>query len=217
MLTLAYGEYRFSRDIDFLCPYGEAFSQLRRSLFHHGYEALFDLRKCSDDGISFPREMRTDRDGVRFTVQIRNTLLKFEIVAEGRISLAPSVQLPWCPVPCLSVVDQVAEKLLANGDRWPDRSVDSRDLIDLAMLKLKTNFSEQALKKAEAAYPTIEPLKRSILAFQSTPDYRSRCYERLQIESPSTVVDGLDLLANHFGLPRFDRQFSERHSEDFYE
>ena len=29
MLALAYGEYRLSRDIDFLCPYGEPFSHLR--------------------------------------------------------------------------------------------------------------------------------------------------------------------------------------------
>ena len=210
MLALAYGEYRLSRDIDFLCPYGEAFSNLRRSIFDRSYEALFDLNECKARDVSFPRDLKTDRDGVRFAVQNEDTVFKFEIVAEGRIRLDASMQLEWCPVPCLSLVDQVTEKLLANGDRWADRSVDSRDLIDLAILRLKTSFPEQALTKAESAYPTVEPLKRSILAFQTAPNYRCRCYQRLQIEHPSMIVDGLDLLAAQFELPPFDREASER-------
>ena len=71
MLALAYGEYRLSRDLDFL----------------------------------------------------------------GQIILADSVQPDWSPIACLSVVDQVTQKLLENGDRWADASIDSRDLIDLAILK----------------------------------------------------------------------------------
>ena len=168
MLALACDEYRLSRDVDFLCPYGDAFSQLHRGVFDDGYEALFDLRKC--DGLSFTRDMRTDRDSVRFAVQNGETVLKVEIVAEGHISLEPPIQPAWSPVPCLSLVDQVTEKLLANGDRWADRSVDSHDLVDLAMLKLKTSFPEAALTKAESAYPTIEPLERSISAFQASPE-----------------------------------------------
>ncbi|MEM9946927.1 MAG: nucleotidyl transferase AbiEii/AbiGii toxin family protein [Cyanobacteria bacterium P01_D01_bin.36] len=210
MLALAYEEYRLSRDIDFLCPYGEAFSRLRTSIFDNGYEALFNLDECNNNNIVFPRDLRTDRDGIRFAVQNGDTIFKFEIVAEGRISLEPALQLEWSPVPCLSLVDQVTEKLLANGDRWADRSVDSRDLIDLAMLKLKTSFPEQALDKAESAYPTIEPLKRSIRAFQAAPDYRARCYDRLQIENPAAIVDGLDLLATQFGLPSFERMALEQ-------
>lgn len=41
---------------------------------------------------------------------------------------------------CLDLVDQVTEKLMANGDRWADTSTDARDLIDLAHLKLATAF-----------------------------------------------------------------------------
>ena len=208
MLALAYGEYRLSRDIDFLCPYGESFSKLRRSVFDNGYEALFDFDRCNN--ITFPRDLRTDRDGVRFAVQNEEIIFKFEIVAEGRINLEPALQTDWSPVPCLSLVDQVTEKLLANGDRWADRSVDSRDLIDLAILKLKTSFPEQAVEKAESAYPTVEPLKRSILSFKARPDYRSRCYERLQVASPSVIVDGLDLLAKQFELPPFERTEVEK-------
>ena len=109
----------------------------------------------------------------------------------------------------MSLVDQVTEKLLANGDRWPDTSVDSRDLIDLAILKLKTPFPQQALEKAEAAYPTVEPLKRSIRNFQAKPEYRLRCYERLQIQSPNEIIEGLDQLAKQLDLPAFERQWIE--------
>lgn len=203
MLALEYGEYRLSRDIDFLCPYGEAFSHLRRGVFEQGYKALFDLDRCHE--ISFPRDIRTDRDGVRFAVQTGETVLKFEIVAEGRITFESSSQPKWSPVACLSLVDQIAEKLLATGDRWADGAIYSRDLIDLSILKQKTAFPNAAIAKAEATYPTIEPLRRAILTFQAKPDYRLHCYEHLQVETPAVVIDGLDLLATQFDLPLCDR------------
>ncbi|MCY7408359.1 MAG: nucleotidyl transferase AbiEii/AbiGii toxin family protein [Alkalinema sp. CAN_BIN05] len=207
MLALAYGEYRLSRDLDFLCPYGFPFSQLRRSIYDRGYEALFPV---SQRGIlKFPGEIKTDRDGIRFGIQVETMILKFEIVAEGRIILADSVQPDWSPIACLSVVDQVTQKLLANGDRWADASINSRDLIDLAILKQHTEFPQEAIDKAESAYRTIDPLKRSIINFQQKPDYRLRCYERLQIESPMIVVDGLDQLAQQFGIGLMERQTIE--------
>jgi hypothetical protein len=82
-------------------------------------------------------------------------------------------------------------------------------LIDLARLKLVTDFPEVAIEKAEAVYPCVEPLKRSILNFQAKPDYRSHCYEALQVESPKQVVDGLDRLAAMFSLSLVDRQDRE--------
>jgi Nucleotidyl transferase AbiEii toxin, Type IV TA system len=207
MLVLAYGEYRLSRDIDFLCPYGEPFSRLRRSVYDRGYEAIF--RADRDSGIQFPREIRPDRDAIRFPIQIDETLIKFEIVAEGRIGLNPPSQPSWSPVACLDLVDQVTEKLMANGDRWADASTNARDLIDLARLKLVTDFPAAAIVKAEAVYQCVEPLKRAIVNFQAKPDYRSRCYEMLQIESPKQVVDGLDQLAAMFSLALPDRQNQE--------
>ena len=50
---------------------------------------LFDLACC--EGIKFPRDIRTDRDGVRFTVQLEEDIFKVEIVAEGRIVLDPPI------------------------------------------------------------------------------------------------------------------------------
>jgi predicted nucleotidyltransferase component of viral defense system len=199
LLALLYGEYRLSRDIDFLCTYGENFSRLRHSIYDDGISALFT------SGAQLPKDWKTDRDGVRTSIVVSGTVLKFEIVAEGRVAFNSPSYPAWSPVPCLSLVDQVAEKLLANGDRWADASIDSRDLIDLAILKLKTDFPQRAIEKAEAAYPCIAPLKRAILNFQSQPEYRLRCYDRLAIQTPTEVIHGLDLLAQQFDLPLTDR------------
>jgi hypothetical protein len=207
LLALCYGEYRLSRDIDFLCPYGESFSRLRIALYDRGYDALFLQRRLA--GIYLPQEFRADRDGVRFAIEIAEQRLKFEIVAEGRVTLEAPLYPEGLSVPCLSVVDQVTQKLLANGDRWADASTDARDLIDLAMLRQWTEFPAVAIAKAEAAYRCIDPLKRSILCFQAKPEYRLRCYERLEIEAPNTVVDGLDQLATQFELPLTERTGAE--------
>jgi Nucleotidyl transferase AbiEii toxin, Type IV TA system len=210
LLALNYAEYRLSRDIDFLCVYGTNFSRLRSAIYDEGVNAIF--QPTWESAFQIPRELRTDRDGVRFSVAISDVILKFEIVAEGRISLDPPIYPHWSPVPCLSVVDQIAEKLLANGDRWADASTDSRDLIDLATLRLNIGRSSDgddcwnsAIAKAESAYRSVDPLKRAILQFQSKPEYRDRCYERLCIQSPSQVVDGLDQLATQFNLPLTER------------
>lgn len=55
MLVMAYEEYRLSRDIDFLCPYGPAFSRLRNAVYDRGYDALFTAER--DKGLCFPREI----------------------------------------------------------------------------------------------------------------------------------------------------------------
>jgi hypothetical protein len=204
---MAYDEYRVSRDMDFLCPYGSAFSQLRTAIYDRGYDALFISERMGD--LQLPGSLKTDRDAVRFGVQVAEAILKFEIVAEGRIAFEPPAQVDWLPVPCLGVVDQVAEKLLANGDRWADASTDSRDLIDLAILKQRTDFPQAALDKAESAYPSLDPLRRSIINFQAKPEYRLRCYERLQINSAIKIADGLDQLAQQVGLSRMERQTTE--------
>ena len=67
----------------------------------------------------------------------------------------------------------------------------------------------RSIDKAESAYRSIDPLKRSIINFQQKPDYRLRCYQRLQIESPRTVIDGLDQLAQQFGIGLMERQTIE--------
>jgi Nucleotidyl transferase AbiEii toxin, Type IV TA system len=201
LLALQHNEYRLSRDIDFLCASVEGYRSLRTAIFDRNYDALFANR----DRLTFPRDIQTNQYGVRFPVVVDGISIKFEIVSEGRIEFEPPVDWGEQAIACLNPIDQWAEKLLANSDRWLDGSVASRDLVDLAILRLTSNIPELAMTKAEAAYPVMEPLKRAIANFQAKPEYRERCYKLLAVRSPKAVIDGLDRLAAPFDLPTTER------------
>ncbi|MGB7441300.1 MAG: nucleotidyl transferase AbiEii/AbiGii toxin family protein [Coleofasciculaceae cyanobacterium] len=206
LLALTYDEYRLSQDIDFLCSDSIGYRQLRQAVYESQYQALFQ----TTEGLIFPREIQANQYGIRFPIVVGDLSIRLEIVSEGRIELGSPERLSWCPVACLNAVDQVAEKLLANSDRWPDTSVLSRDLIDLAIIRLQGKLPAQAFAKAEAAYPVIAPLQKAIAAFQQQPDYRSRCYEALQIKNPGLIIDGLDQVAVDFGLAQTERMWLEQ-------
>jgi Nucleotidyl transferase AbiEii toxin, Type IV TA system len=194
LLVLRYGEYRLSQNIDLLCSSSIGYRQLRSAILTDHYSALFQ----NQDNLTFSREIQANQYGVRFPVVIDGQTIRLEIVSEGRIELGEPIDLDWCPVATLNDVDIVAEKLLANSDRWPDQSVLSRDLIDLAMLRSQGELPAEAIAKAEAAYPVLEPLRRSIAWFQDRPEVRSRCYELLQVRDAGPIEAGLILLAADF-------------------
>mgnify|MGYP006158236207 CR=1 FL=1 len=72
------------------------------------------------------RAVRADRYGIRTFLMVDDVPIKFEIVREDRIPLQAQTH-PGIPILTLSQVDMFAEKLLANTDRWADRSTTSRD------------------------------------------------------------------------------------------
>lgn len=210
LVSLKHGEHRLSKDIDFICPLGEGYRLLRSQIADYGYKALF----TSFEDINLPKNIQADRYGVRFPVMLNETAIKFEIVIEERIQLGEPEYQSWSSIPCLNETDSVAEKLLANSDRWNDSSVQSRDLIDLAVQRLDFRFSTEAIDKAEKVYPVISPLKKAILYFQSHPYYREKCFQSLQVTSPKKIIDGLDLLALDFGLELTERIKSEDSLDD---
>ena len=57
-------------------------------------------------------------------------------------------------------------KLLSNSDRYADDSVEARDLIDLAILRLQSPIPQASIEKAEKAYQVMRPLKRAIELLQ---------------------------------------------------
>lgn len=205
LLTLSYGEYRQSKDIDFICPVGDGYRMLRSEIFDKSYKALF----ADDSTIVLPRRMTADQYGVRFAVKVEDIPIKFEIVAEARILLEPPEFHSWSDVPCLSFGDACAEKLLSNSDRWADRGVESRDLIDLSILRRQGEFPTNSIEKAESAYPVLKPLEKSIRSFQSDRDYRCRCFSSLGVNNRADVVDGLDLIAGDLGIDPTERQDGE--------
>ena len=209
LLAFDFEEYRWSKDIDFISSVGtQGYKYLRKVVFDGGHEALFnDLSK-----IQIGRAT-TDQYGIRMVVYVDNTPIKTEIIAETRFQLDPPRYPEWSPVPCLSLNDCFTSKLLSNSDRYMDDSVQSRDLIDLAILRLQSPIPQASIEKAENAYEVIRPLKKAIERFQLGPNYREKCFVGLQIDQDELpkILDGIDLLAEDNGLLHTERLFREQH------
>lgn len=152
-------------------------------------------------GLEFPRDLKADQYGIRFLVMAGQAPIKFEILAEARIKLnPPTYHLKWPSVPILDYEDQCTEKLLANADRWADSSIESRDLIDLAVLRLHGPLPAAALRKAESAYPVTQELKKALNKFVENSTYREKCFKALEIENQSTILEGINYLAGDLDL-----------------
>ncbi len=198
LISLLFGEYRWSKDVDFICPVGPTYRRLREFISNGNFRP--EIFFARHDLLQFPRELKADQYGVRFLIIVDDTPIKFEIISEARIPLAQPEYPAWSPIPCLNPIDRYAEKLLSNADRWADSSVESRDLIDLAVLRLNGEQSNVAIEKAETAYPVIDPLKKAVAHFQGSSAYRKKCFDALQIDRRAYIMDGIELLAGDIGL-----------------
>lgn len=209
LLALDFEEYRWSKDVDFIAPVGTSgYKYLRTMVFDGGYEALFrDLSK-----IQVGRGT-TDQYGIRMIVIVDDVPIKTEIIAENRFQLDLPRYVKWAPVACLSFNDCFTSKLLSNSDRYMDDSVEARDLIDLAILRLRSPIPQESIKKAETAYEVIRPLKEAIKRFQKTPDYREKCFLSLNVDQAQIpkIIDGIDLLSRDLDLTITQRVFKEQH------
>lgn len=194
-IVLDLGEYRESKDIDFLCSDPQGYADLRFEASRHGYPALF-----TEDGrqrLQFPREMRIDQYGIRFTTLSGETPLRVELIREARIELDAGEQPSWSPVDCLSLSDCYAEKLLANSDRWADRQILSRDLVDLAALRAHSGpVPAAAWMKAEGAYKQAarEDLHKAIALLGENAEHQRRCLQGLEVRPVEPLLRGLELL-----------------------
>jgi len=209
LLAFEFEEYRWSKDIDFIASVGtEGYKYLRTVVFEGGHEALFrDLSK-----IQVGRST-TDQYGIRMIVFVDDMPIKTEIIAETRFQLDPPRYLNWSLVPCLSFNDCFTSKLLSNSDRYADDGVEARDLIDLAVLRLRSPIPQASIEKAEKAYQVMRPLERAIALFQKRPDYREKCFLSLQVDQAQIrkIIDGIDLLSTDLGLSTTPRAFREQH------
>ncbi len=149
-IVLSHHEYRESVDIDFLVSSQQGYRALRqRLLTPEGIRAI--ARPGSI--LTAARGVRADQYGLRTMLVMAGVEIKFEILFESRIELAPPEPSDRiCGVASLTCLDMASTKLLANSDRWADDSVFSRDLIDLAMLDAPRSMIGKAIAKAAAAY-----------------------------------------------------------------
>lgn len=208
VLALDLKEYRYSKGIDFICTLANGdYKTIRSYIYENGYQGLF----LPNTSIIIHRGT-TDQYGIRLLLEVDNTPIKLEIIAEVRFETDPPRYPHWSPVPCLSIQDSFVSKLLANSDRYMDRSVRSRDLIDLAILRAHHELLSGTIDKAEKSYEVIRPLKDAIQYFQNNPDYREECFNRLQIQKDIwfQIINGLDLLAQDFNLGITSRNFWEQ-------
>lgn len=202
-LALLLGEYRESRDIDFLMSSREGFREIRAAIdtASLGSVAKRPLKLIGATAAAvrparpaLAREIRADRDGIRTVLALGAARIKFEIILEARLDLAGAMD-PALGVPVLSLEHAVAEKLLANADRGLDRATVARDLVDLAFLAeaVDGDILVAGATIACDAYGRAVPrsLGQSLDAFQQDRAWAKRCIESLAIADTGTLRRGL--------------------------
>lgn len=149
-IVLLLDEYRESADIDFLCASEQGYRKLRERLFPGKIDPLLK----PESQVEMLRDIRADQYGIRTWLGMDDLKVKFEIVREGRVELDGALN-EALEIPVLKREDLYCEKLLANADRFADKAVLSRDIIDLAMMISRWgDIPEPAWAKARGAYGT---------------------------------------------------------------
>lgn len=189
-IVLELDEYRESLDIDFLCADKKGYRALRSTISHN---SLGDI--CSGN-IRLLREVRADMYGIRTFFEVDDKPIKFEIIFEGRIPLeGESIQ--DIPVESLNHVSCIAEKLLANADRFRDTSTNSRDIVDLAFMTASWSIDDltEGWFRAEEAYG--DAAKTGLLFALDKMEQskvRKSCIRNLTLANPRKLDRGLTLL-----------------------
>jgi hypothetical protein len=187
-IALGYGEYRESVDIDFLVSDLVSYRYLRNSVREQGLQALM---KSTDASQLQTSDIRSDQYGIRTRVFVKGKPIKFEIVLEGRISLAkPGKKDSILGVATLMKIDMAVSKLLANSDRGLDMGMHCRDVIDLAMLNLSKSEFAEATTKSEAAYgeAILKDLAKVIGMLGEANGLLERCMKAMDVSVPRALL-----------------------------
>lgn len=189
-IALGHGEYRESFDIDFMVSELDGYRALRQRMTGRS-----GIRSILREGASLDteRDVQTDQYGLRTWLVVDEQEIKLEIVHEGRISFDPPTSTDRiCGVATLTKLDLATSKLLANSDRWNDDAAFSRDLIDLAMMRLDKRVLRAAIEKAEGAYTSIESdLAKAVDALRRRAGRLDECMRTLRMLSPPPGVQSV--------------------------
>lgn len=198
-IVLELGEYRESRDVDFLCASRDGYRRLREVVSESSLGAI------APRGIALGREVRVDQYGIRTWLARGEQRIKFEILRESRIDLA-GCRVPGIPVTCLDPAHAFAEKFLANADRGLDASTLSRDAVDLAFMieGWSPGAAATGLAIAREAYGAEADRKLDAVTAKLREDrpYRTRVTQGLAIEDTRTLAAGLARLGRHHWRPK---------------
>jgi len=191
-IVLELGEYRESRDIDFLCANQAGYHAMRETVTENS------LGRISSPDITLAREVRADQYGIRTFIENDGNRLKFEIIREARIELS-SQEFGGLSVLCLSHPCCFAEKFLANADRGQDSSTLSRDIIDLAFMieNWAVDDANTGLTIAEQAYGSSirRNLELVISKLRDDKVYRKKCVDGLAVINSGVISKGLKTLS----------------------
>ena len=192
-IVMELDEYRESLDIDLLCSDIKGYRSIRSIISEQSLGSLLVTP------LPLAREVRADRYGIRTFFEIDGAKIKFEIVSEGRINLTAE-KIDAIPILALDKLSCFAEKLLANADRWGDKSVMSRDIVDIAfMVSHWGGIPQEAFALAESAYGNIirKNLINAVSLLQGDDIYRNRCIEAMDICDEERLQAGLDIITQH--------------------
>lgn len=191
-IVLDLGEYRESRDVDFLCASREGYRLLRESIS----EKSLGLAGTKD--IVLAREVRADQYGIRTWLSAGEFRIKFEILRESRIDLS-GAKVAGIPVTCLDRGHAFAEKFLANADRGLDASTLSRDAVDLAFMiegwSVESAAAGLAIARGAYGAEADRKLEAVVTKLREDKAWRNRVVAGLAIEDTKTLSAGLAQLA----------------------
>lgn len=182
-IVLLLGEYRESVDIDFIVSSRQGYAAIREAVARDGVAGLMP------EPVPLHGTIRTDRDKIQMWLNPdQQRPVKLEIVYEARIDVAGE-DSAW-GIPMLSRVDMYAEKLLANADRWNDKSSGNRDALDLAMmLEHWGPVPAEAWQKAEAVYGSsvYEAFGNAVMRLGDN-GYLQECLDAMQFDADGSVL-----------------------------
>ena len=189
VIALRYSEYRESIDIDFLVSDIASYRNLRQLLT--GVNGIAAIVRAGMAPLAQTREIRADQYGIRTMLQVADQSIKFEIILEGRIELAPpGTRDEIYGITTLTPLDMATSKLLANSNRWNDDGVFNRDIIDLVMMSPSLALLRSAVTKAETAYGQAirQDIKKAIDRMQDRHGWLERCMQVMAMNLPKAVV-----------------------------
>ncbi len=188
-IVLQHNEYRESLDIDFLVSSREGYRELRSKLT--GENGVLALMPSDQIIVTQARDVRADQYGIRTSLVVNDSAIKFEIVLEARIEFeSPPRMQRIGGISTLSQTDLIASKLLANSDRGTDNSTFSRDLLDIAMAMPDKVTFKKALEKSQAAYgdAILSSMTTAMDHLTDTEGRLDRCLRALKFSVPKAVV-----------------------------
>jgi Nucleotidyl transferase AbiEii toxin, Type IV TA system len=189
-ISLTLDEYSESVDIDFLCASAQGYSFLRTLVNDDGLDFIFSREK------KYKGCVTSNRHGMRAVIDVEDTPVKIEFFIEGRMPISSGGET-LCGVPILSRVDLYAEKLLANADRFSDKSVLSRDAIDLAMMiSCWGPVPQESIEKTKSVYGAdIENSLDKARKLLSDGEYLEHCLVsmKMDLDLANTIRSALDI------------------------